>query len=91
MFWQKQYISDVLPELGEENMQMSTFMNLALKYLGRKYRLKDKYTQMECIVTESSMIDRKAIKEKSNVEYAVKIRQFVDNLKTKGYIFNNIE
>ncbi|MCK5759615.1 MAG: AAA family ATPase [Clostridiales bacterium] len=85
------YISDVLPELGEENMQMSTFMSLALAYLGRKYRFMDKYTQMEGILNNSSKIDKDSIKEKSSAEYAGELFEFVNYLKDSGFDFSAIE
>ncbi len=85
------YISDVLPELGEENMQMSTFMNLAITYLGRKHGFKDKYSQMESILTGSKEIDTRAVREKSSAEYANEIRNFVAHLKNSGFKFEDIE
>ncbi|MDX1358117.1 MAG: AAA family ATPase [Clostridia bacterium] len=85
------YISDVLPELGEENMQMSTFMNLAISYLGRKHRFRDHYTQMENMLSDSEIFDNNAIKEKSNANYASDIESYVEYLKTEGFSFKNIE
>lgn len=85
------YISDVLPELGEENMQMSTFMSLAITYLGGRYRFIDKYTQMEGILNNSSRIDNDSIKVKSSAEYAGELYSFVEHLKKSGYNFTNIE
>ncbi len=85
------YISDVLPELGEENMQMSTFMKLAEHHLGHKYRFRDYYSQMEGILTDSSRINKKAIREKGSAVYADEIKKFTEYLKEEGYEFNNIE
>jgi len=85
------YISDVLPELGEENMQMSTFMSLALAYLGRKYRFMDKYTQMESILNNTSRVDKESIREKSSAEYAKELYGFVKYQKDTGFIFTDIE
>jgi DNA helicase-2/ATP-dependent DNA helicase PcrA len=85
------YISDVLPELGEENMKMSTFMNLAVSYLGKKHRFRDHYTQMENMLRNSDFFDQNAIKEKSSAKYASDIESFVEYLRTEGFSFKNIE
>lgn len=84
------YISDVLPELGEENMQMSTFMSLAFTYLGRRYRFEDKYTQMESILKGTSRTQVDSIREKSGKVFASKIKDFTEYLRTKGFEFNEI-
>ena len=85
------YISDVLPELGEENMQMSTFMNLAAAYLGKKHRFRDNYSQMENILAESPTINRAAVSEKSSAVYADEIKNFIAHLRNSGYKFESIE
>lgn len=84
------YISDVLPELGEENMQMSTFMTLATTYLGGKYRFIDNYTQMENILSESGFVNKKSIKYKSSAEYAEEISNFINGLMKEGFKFTDI-
>lgn len=84
------YISDVLPELGEENMQMSTFMSLANAYLGSKYRFMDYYTQMEYILSESGLVNKKSIIAKSKAEYAVEISDYVQLLMNEGFEFFDI-
>lgn len=84
------YISDVLPELGEENMQMSTFMSLAFTYLGRRYRFEDKYTQMESILKGTHGVQIDTIREKSQEQFAVKIKNFTEYLRTEGFDFKEI-
>ena len=41
------YISTVLPELGEENMQQTTFQDYLDHWLGKTFALEDPFTQME--------------------------------------------
>lgn len=85
------YISDVLPELGEENMRMSTFMSLAETYLGKKHKFMDNYSQMENIVSGSLSINMDAIREKSSAGYAEELKNFVAHLKNSGFKFKDIE
>jgi len=74
------YISDVLPELGEENMRMSTFINLARSYLGNKYRFRDKYYQMEGILRNKSTNQNNAIRIKGTLEFAKRIEEYIYDL-----------
>ncbi|NJD01472.1 MAG: helicase [Ruminiclostridium sp.] len=45
------YISNVLPELGEENMHRATFMEYARWILGDKFKTEDMGSQMEYMLT----------------------------------------
>ena len=45
------YISTVLPELGEENMQQTTFQDYLEHRLGEKWTLEDPFSQMEYVLT----------------------------------------
>ena len=40
------YISDVLPELGVENVKQTTFEEFAFQVIGKKYKLKDPYEKI---------------------------------------------
>lgn len=44
------YISDVLPELGEENINRTTFFEYAQKTLGSEFKLEDGACQMEYLL-----------------------------------------
>lgn len=41
------YVSTVLPELGEENMQQTTFQEYLEHWLGAEFRLEDPFAQIE--------------------------------------------
>ncbi|MBN2853699.1 MAG: AAA family ATPase [Clostridia bacterium] len=84
------YISDVLPELGEENMNMSTFISLARSYLGHGYSFKDKYYQMEGILRHISEKKSNAIKEKGSFDFAHKIEEYVEQLGNGLYRFSDL-
>lgn len=45
------YISEVLPELGEENVDEITFDDIIYKFLGSRFVLEDKKHQLESLVT----------------------------------------
>lgn len=49
------YISNVLPELGEENMHRTTFMEYGRRMLGDSFALEDMAGQMEYILTERDL------------------------------------
>jgi DNA helicase-2/ATP-dependent DNA helicase PcrA len=46
------YVSTVLPELGEENMQQTTFQEYLVYELGASLRLEDPFDQIEYVLTE---------------------------------------
>lgn len=84
------YISDVLPELGEENMNMSTFISLARSYLGHGIQFRDKYYQMEGILRNLSAKKSNAIKEKGSFAFAGKIEEYVERLGEGLYEFSDL-
>ncbi|WP_090794378.1 RNA polymerase recycling motor HelD [Paenibacillus sp. GP183] len=45
------YVSTVLPELGEENMQQTTFQEYLAYWLGSTLRLEDPFEQIEYVMT----------------------------------------
>lgn len=45
------YISDVLPELGEENVTQTTFDDIILKLLGKRFVIESRQSQLETLVT----------------------------------------
>lgn len=85
------YISEVLPNLGEENLIMSTFMKLAESYLGGGYNYEDNYSQMEGILMKSEAVDEEAIKEKSGKEFVESMESHIKNIIGKGQRFEDIE
>lgn len=83
------YISNVLPELGEENMHRTTFMEYAGKILGGSLRLMDMAEQMEYILTrkesEGYPARIKGMEYKASagfVKVLVKYAEFLEKSKT---------
>lgn len=48
------YVSSVLPELGEENMQQTTFQEYLEKRLGKVFDVEDPYSQLEYVLSGAS-------------------------------------
>ena len=88
------YISTVLPELGEDNMQQTTFQAYLEHRLGKDWQLEDPFSQMEFVLTEDQdfyySARLEAIKVKSSLEYIHFIDSVIQSLQTEGLIFSDI-
>jgi DNA helicase-2/ATP-dependent DNA helicase PcrA len=88
------YVSTVLPELGEENMQQSTFQNFLERKLGNQFRLEDPFQQLEYalnVQSDPSYIARmQAIRFKSSLSFLQWMNEYILNLKQNGFIFRHI-
>jgi DNA helicase II / ATP-dependent DNA helicase PcrA len=88
------YVSTVLPELGEENMQQATFQEYLLSRLGRDFELEDIFSQMEYLlagVNEKEYPARlESIRFKSGLQYKKLIDDYAASLSTGGLIFKNV-
>lgn len=72
------YISNVLPELGEENIRQTGFEDLAKQLLGRKYKFQTFAEQVSDLIdnpTEQDKIER--IRYKATVEFVAALDAFV--------------
>ncbi len=75
------YISNVLPELGEENIQQSTFADYFIKTIDAKYRIESMNEQMEYILSDNVNIIRLgAIKFKASLQFLKLIKKYVQHL-----------
>ncbi|WP_283809031.1 RNA polymerase recycling motor HelD [Tumebacillus amylolyticus] len=88
------YVSTVLPELGEENMQQTTFIEYLEHRLGREFNIEDPLTQMEYVLTamqESGYEARIAgITYKSTTNFLHVLERYVEHLGSQGLVFKNI-
>ncbi|MFC0559747.1 RNA polymerase recycling motor HelD [Halalkalibacter alkalisediminis] len=88
------YISTVLPELGEENMQQTTFQAYLEHRLGENWQLEDPFSQMEFVLIEkqdpSYLARLEAIKIKSSLDYIHFIDSVIQSLQAEGLIFTDI-
>jgi DNA helicase-2/ATP-dependent DNA helicase PcrA len=88
------YISNVLPELGEENMQQTTFMEYAKKRLGSGLKLEDMNDQMEFMLTcqDNKEYGARAmgIRYKASVDFLKLVKQYARYLEEEGTVFKDI-
>ncbi|HBI04149.1 MAG TPA: helicase [Paenibacillaceae bacterium] len=89
------YVSTVLPELGEENMQQTTFQEYLTHLLGKSFKLEDPFTQMEYTLTA---VHKKGYQErieginyKASKEFLHVIDEYAEHLKQDGMIFKNLK
>ncbi len=75
------YISNVLPELGEENIQRSTFVDFFGNMLETGYRIETMNQQMEYILScYSDTIRLRCIKFKASLQFLTLLKKYVQHL-----------
>ncbi|MGG6311287.1 RNA polymerase recycling motor HelD [Paenibacillus macerans] len=85
------YVSTVLPELGEENMQQTTFQEYLEHRLGREFQLEDPFVQIEYVLSAKedeayeARID--GIRYKSSVQFLEAITRYKRLLEQKAMKF----
>lgn len=88
------YVSTVLPELGEENMQQTTFQAYAEHRLGSDFELEHPLAQMEYVLTamdEPGYTERlEGIRYKSSSRFMQAIDHYAELLKETGILFRPI-
>lgn len=88
------YVSTVLPELGEENMQQTTFQEYLDYWLGREFRLEDPFDQIEYVLTEPSTKGYEArvagIRYKASTAFLRALRNYAEWLEREGMRFKSI-
>lgn len=88
------YVSTVLPELGEDNMQQTTFQAYLEHRLGKEFELEDVFSQTETLLnaadTPSNRARREGIAFKSSVPYLNVIRAYKDLLEREGMMFRPV-
>lgn len=88
------YVSTVLPELGEENMQQTTFQEYLEYWLGSTFRLEDPFDQIEYVLTGQQAQEYKArmhgIQYKASEAYLQALRGYSVWLEQEGMKFVSI-
>lgn len=89
------YVSNVLPELGEENMQQMTFQQYLHKKLHKRFYVEDPYEQIEFVLSEknSPIYEMRLanIEFKSSLDFFHIIQNYAKSLVTSGMRFKNIK
>jgi DNA helicase-2/ATP-dependent DNA helicase PcrA len=88
------YVSTVLPELGEENMQQSTFQNFLERKLGKQFRVEDPFEQLEYALNPQENQDFAAriegIEFKASLSFLQMMNDYIASLKQSGFLFRDI-
>ncbi|MBT2572685.1 ATP-binding domain-containing protein [Bacillus sp. ISL-51] len=88
------YVSAVLPELGEENMEQATFQEYIVRRLGRKFHCESPYEQLEYCLTEQDdavlSVRLSAIAYKASSAFQSLIDRYVSSLSASGLICKHI-
>lgn len=88
------YVSTVLPELGEENMQQTTFQEYLEHRLGKSYRLEDPFEQIEYILSAGAEPGYDArvsgIRFKASNAFLHCIQRYKELLQREGMLFRSI-
>jgi len=88
------YISNVLPQLGEENILQTTFKEYMHKALGEGLKKEDYYDMMEYILSSKDRpsYNRRInnIRFKSSVEFAEKLKKYVEYIDSQERNYSDI-
>ena len=88
------YISNVLPQLGEENMLQTTFKEYMHKALDNEFYKEDYYEMMEYILGSKDKLTYKTrinnIKYKSSTDFVDVLKQYVAYIEKKDRNFKDI-
>ncbi|MCL7749390.1 RNA polymerase recycling motor HelD [Halalkalibacter alkaliphilus] len=88
------YISTVLPELGEENMQQTTFQDYLDFRLGDEWKLEDPFNQIEYVLSARNDQEYQekieSIKLKSSLNYMQIMDDFIVSLEKGGLVFKDV-
>jgi len=88
------YVSSVLPELGEANMQQTTFQQYLNQRLGDSFDMEDLFQQMEYVLSSVGDEEYEARLEgiwyKSSETFLQEIDRLLNDLKKAGMIFKPI-
>jgi DNA helicase-2/ATP-dependent DNA helicase PcrA len=88
------YVSTVLPELGEENMQQATFQEYLEYGLGKALRLEDPFDQIEYVLTGQSTREYEArltgIQYKASEAFLAALQHYAEWLGREGMRFHGI-
>ncbi|MDF2725232.1 MAG: hypothetical protein K0Q59_4909, partial [Paenibacillus sp.] len=88
------YVSTVLPELGEENMQQTTFQQYIEHRLGKSFRIEDPFEQMEYTLSAMEQPGYEArmdgIRYKASSRYMQLLDAYAAWLSNEGLRFRDI-
>jgi DNA helicase II / ATP-dependent DNA helicase PcrA len=88
------YISTVLPELGEENMEQTTYQEYMEHRLGKSFQLEDPFQQIEEVLTGYGTAGHEArlqgIAYKASTDFFRVIQRYKEYLEVEGLRFKSV-
>ncbi|RJS60626.1 RNA polymerase recycling motor HelD [Bacillus sp. PK3_68] len=88
------YVSNVLPELGEENMQQVTFQEYLDHRLSKQFQIEHPYEQLEYVLTAENTPAHKSrvasIRFKASTAFFEAIHSYRKSLELSGMLFKRI-
>jgi DNA helicase-2/ATP-dependent DNA helicase PcrA len=88
------YVSNVLPELGEENMQQVTFQEYLDHRLSNEFQVEGPYEQLEYVLTaaddHSCRTRTASIRFKASTRFFETIKTYRQSLELSGMLFKDI-
>lgn len=86
------YISNVLPELGEENISEVNFDSIAEHEIGKMFRFEPKYQQAQFIIGTTSDEDKRiiSIRFKKSLTFLTEMLKYINNLPDKIIDFRDV-
>lgn len=88
------YISDVLPELGEENVNLTTFNDYLESIIDTHHQMEDWNSQMEYIMTSGlghGSLRKQCIEYKTSMAFVGVLKAYVAYIKVEGFEFEDIK
>ncbi|CAG9623769.1 RNA polymerase recycling motor HelD [Sutcliffiella rhizosphaerae] len=88
------YVSNVLPELGEENMQQVTFQKYLDHRLSKEFKVENPYNQLEYVLTAEKTPAYKtrlaSIRFKATIQFFKVLQSYRKSLEESGMLFKDI-
>ena len=88
------YVSNVLPELGEENMQQVTFQEYLDHRLSKEFQVENPFEQLEYVLTAANTPSYRSrvasIRFKASTRFFETIQSFRQSLEVSGMLFKGI-
>jgi len=90
----KSYVSNVLPELGEENMEQVTFQDYLEHRLSKEFEVESPFEQLEYVLTASNdsilSIREAGIRFKATTRFFETIKLYSKSLEQSGMLFKDV-
>ncbi|MBB3109508.1 DNA helicase-2/ATP-dependent DNA helicase PcrA [Paenibacillus phyllosphaerae] len=88
------YVATVLPELGEENMQQTTFQNYIAYRLRKSFQVEGPYEQLEYSLASADEpgygVRMEGIRYKASAAFVRLMDAYLESLRTDGMLFRNL-